>query len=161
MLQSRPVKHIKLNSDLFQCRTHWEKGLLPETIMLEFNFRIKANHESLRKHFKDLTEVKSFVNENLSLNAISKISREVPLKDFQFEFAAYNYEREIDSVSRLFYNKHIKNFMFGFYIVFASKEEQRQYTSKEVMLCASDFIKVFSPKYFKNKTISKYFLLNK
>lgn len=161
MLQSNRMKHLKLKSDKFQCQTHWEKGLLPETIMIEFNFRIKANHKNLKNKFVDINGVRKFVNENLSTNAISKISRVVKSDDFKFEYAVYNYDRELESVSRLFYNKHIKNLAFGFYIVLYGKDEQKEMSVVDVKNCINSFANAISTKYLQNKKIRKYFTMSK
>lgn len=161
MLQSRPIKHIKLNSDLFRCETHWEKGLLPETIMVEFNFRIEANHENLKSNFSNINEMRNYVTEIFGIDTVSKIANSLPLEKFKFDFATYNYERDLESITRLFYNKHIKNFMFGFYVILESKNEFQACSFDDVNMCTVTLANELSEKYFKNSNLSGYFSLKK
>lgn len=161
MLQSNRIKHIPIKSDMFRCKTHWEQGLLPETIMLEFNFRIKANHDKLKDEFKNIGEIREYVTEHLSISKVSDISSGINLGDFNFDFAVYNYDRDVESITKLFYNKHVDNMTFGFYVVLVHKDATLLCNADSVKKNSKKFATAFGNKYFKNKKVLKYFSISK
>jgi hypothetical protein len=163
MLQPQ-MRYIKLNTSNYRCKTHWEQGLLPETIMMEFDFKIKANHGALKKFDEKcngINNIRKFVEKNIGIHRISKVANAIPLKDFTFNFATYNRERELESVTRLYYNRHVKNLKFGFFIVFSYKNESESCPEGRVVSCVDYFSKRFSDGYFKNLDIANYFSLSR